>query len=893
MNERWQQLSRRLDELFDLEVDARTTQLARIERDDPELAAELKRLLAADERSGVLDAGVARAAPTVMEQLAEGGNAARTPSVSAAGKRVGHYRLLERVGSGGMGEVWRGARDDGEFEQQVAVKLIRPLVDSQHLRERFARERRILARLDHPNIARLLDGGVSEDGTPWYAMEYVRGVDLLRFAADKTLDTRARVELLLQVCDAVAHAQTLLVVHRDLKPSNILVDADGRARVLDFGIARLLDETDAAMDLTGTGVRVFSPAYAAPEQIRGEAVGTQADVFALGAVLFELLTGQVPHPKRSAVPERLLATLEHEAAPRPSDALRATTGGLRVTRGARDLIGDLDTIVATALQPDPSRRYAGAAQLADDLRRWLDGRPIKAQPDTATYRMRKFITRHRLAVGSASGVLLALIAGLGIALWQANVAHDHAARADAEAKRANAEAARAEHEAAQVKAQVGRTRKVKEFLMSVFQQADPMRRSEAGPVTFDQAFDAAVERAHTELADDPVLQADVFDDFGEIRTGQGRFDDAQALFEQALAVAEKEYGPNSPVVAESLVNLASLDNYRERVLAGAERMERAVAILEKDDGGDPLALANALTGLAALRQQQGRLQEATEIARRGLKLSRQHMGANDIYLSVNITNVAMLDANAGHNVEAEAGLREAMAIVEKNQGPNSPRLLPNLSQLGSVLYRLGKPKEETDTYRRALEIARKNYPGDHPWTADALADLGWTTARYGDYAAGLQQMHEAVAMLDRLKSPRVVTVLRRLGVLLHRHGDTGEALATFNRAWQICRDNDQILEQHCIVIRANRAQALALTGDGAQALGEAEAAHAALLKLQVEGLESERGQALQARAAALAALQRKDEALAQQDEVIAMLSKAYGAEHDETKGAIKARERLR
>jgi len=890
MTERWKRLSQALDELFDLEEPARGARLQTIAVAQPDLADELHRLLAVDEQAGLLDDGIVRAAPTMMSQLAQGEDAPPT----AAGKCVGHYCLIERIGSGGMGEVWRGERADGEFEQMVAVKLIRPLLDSPQLRERFARERRILARLDHAHVARLLDGGVSEDGTPWYAMEFVRGIDIVRYADEKKLGARERVDLLLQVCDAVAHAQAQLVVHRDLKPSNILVDEKGRARVLDFGIARLIDDA-ADLRLTGTGARVFSPAYAAPEQIRGEPVGTAADVFALGAVLYELLCGEVPHPQRSAVPERLLATLQQEIAPRPSHVLRAATAGAaaqRTTLHPREMTGDLDTIVATALQPEPARRYAGAAQLADDLRRWLDGRPIAAQADTAGYRMRKFVARHRLAVGSASAVLLALIAGLALALWQASVARDHAARADAEARRANAEAVHAEKEAAEVREQVARVKKVKEFLVSIFLQADPLRRSSKGPLTIDAAFDSAVERAHTELADDPVLQADVFDDFGEIRAGQNRLDEAQALFEQALAVAEKKYGPDHPVVAESLVNLAAVQTYRDRYLDSAPYIERAVAILEKNSGNDPLALANALTGLSALRQQQGRLKESSDAAHRSLDISRANQ-ANPLDLSVSITNVAMLDANLGHTAEAVAGLSEAMAIVERDQGPDSPRLLPNLSQLADLYYTQGKLELEEKATERALAIARKNFPTDHAWTASALTDLGFVKVERGDYDGGLALLRDSVAMLERMNSPRVVVALRRLGVAQHRHGDTPAALVTFTHALDVCRKAGQAEEQHCIVLRANRAQALALTGDGEQGLREAEAAHAALSKLANEGLYSERGQALQARAAALATLKRKDEALAQQDEVVAMLTKAFGADHAETKGAIAARERMR
>lgn len=874
MNEaRWEQLSDHLDVLLDLDEAARERHLQQIEVADAELANRLRRLLALETKTGLLDGDVARAAPTVMTHLLQPDDA-----LAQSGRRIGHCRLVERIGTGGMGEVWRGERVD-DFEQAVAIKLIRPLLDSPSLRERFARERRILARLDHPNIARLLDGGVAEDGTPWYAMEFVRGTDIVRYANEQALSVRERVQLLLQVCDAVAHAQSQLVVHRDLKPSNILVDAQGRVRVLDFGIARLLDDS-AAEKLTGTGMRMFSPAYAAPEQIRGEAVGTAADVFALGAVLYELLAGEPPHPQRSVAPERLLAELAAETAPRPSQALKSRgrdTGDAKAATTARELAGDLDTIAATALQPDAQRRYTGAAQLAEDLRRWLDGRPIAAQRDTAGYRMKKFVTRHRIAVGSASAVLLALLAGLALALWQADVARDAARRADAEAVRA--------------KAQAERTRKVKAFLVSIFVQADPMRRTQDSPETVAQAFDVAIERARTELASDPVLQADVLDDFGEILANQGKFGPAKALFEQAVAVAEKEYGAEHPVLAESLTNLGVVSLMSRDSVAGAPYLERAVAILERDDGGDHKAQVTAISALAAARQQQNRLSEAAELSRHALALDRRYSAPDDMELAVRITNVAILDLNDEHLAQAEAGFLEAMHIVEARQGADSPNLWPNLSNLADIQYRRGQLAQEAATEERALKIAQTHFPPDHPWVADSLIEVGRVRVRNGDLVAGEAAIREGIAIYEKLQSPRVVIGLRQLGAMQAQRDDDTTALASLERGWLECQsENASIVEQHCVILRAERAELLAETGRAEEALHEADAALAQLAPRP--GLSSEKSRAQQARAAALAALQRHEEARIAQNAAVALLETAYGTEHPETRRAREVRASL-
>lgn len=879
---RWQRLASLLDELFELDAPACAARLAQIAREDAALASELRHLLAVDERNGVLDAGVVRVAATVMSQLASSA-ADGAGAEAVGGRRFGHYILTRHLGTGGMGEVWRAERV-GDFEQAVAIKLIRPLLDSPALRERFARERQILARLDHPGIARLLDGGVNDDGTPWYAMEFVTGSDIVRFADDRTLGVRERVELLLQVCDAVAHAQTQLIVHRDLKPSNILVDAQGRVRVLDFGIARLLDDSGTEA-LTGTGVRVFSPAYAAPEQIRGQAVGTAADVFALGAVLFELLVGAPPHPGRSASPERLIADLANETAPHPGRALREQirdTGGSRTTTAASDIPADLDTLVATALQPDPARRYADARCLGDDIRRWLDGRPIAAQPDTASYRMRKFVARHRFAVGSASAVLLALLGGLALALWQARIAQDHAVRA-------NAEAQRAERAAEQARAQVARTGKVKEFMVSIFIAADPMRRDADAPQTVAQAFDAALERARTELSNDPVLQADVLDDFGEIRANQGRFDEATALFEQALAVAEKEYGPDHPVAAESLANLAVVAEITDRIQDANRYIQRAVAILERDEGGDPVALAAALTSLAALQHTQGDRRAARASSDRALRLYRQSI-PGDARMIPALSNSALLASEAGEYPLAQALFGEVMALIEREHGPNSPTLWPALTSLAQQEYQLGNTAQEQALTERALALARTSFTGDHPWTAASLAQLGLQRAHRGDVSEGIALLDESITMFERLGGSGAISPLRYLSIARNLVGDHDAALTSLDRAVSLCEQAGRSENQLCVVVRANHAMLLARTGQAERALHEAEAAARALS--DDPALHSERGQIMEARAAALSALGQHDLALAEQDAVVTLLRKGFGDEHPETRRVIAARAAL-
>ncbi|MBK7044620.1 MAG: serine/threonine protein kinase [Rhodanobacteraceae bacterium] len=432
----------RLSELSD---DACTQALAELAAAAPALAAEVRALLVADAAQGLLDRGSPMA--LIVEQDME------QARVDRSGEVIGAYQLIARIGRGGMGDVYRASRDTDGFRQIVALKLLRRGLDTGEMVRRFVQERRILARLEHPGIARMIDGGLSHDGLPWLAMELIDGLPITEFARRAGLSLRARIELVLAVCDAVDYAHRRLIVHRDLKPSNVLVTPEATPRLLDFGIAKLLDQ-DEDGTLTGTGMHLLSPVYAAPEQFSGEPVGITTDVYALGLMLYELLTETLPQQRRDTA----LAAL-HQAVlspPAPPSSVFAAMTDRSSSLSVRALVGDLDTITLKALALEPDRRYASAAALADDLRRYLDGHPIAARPDTLSYRVGKFVRRHRGGVSAAAISLIALIAGFGFALWQTSIARDQALRADTEARRAEIQATRATEMGA-------RTKRVKTF----------------------------------------------------------------------------------------------------------------------------------------------------------------------------------------------------------------------------------------------------------------------------------------------------------------------------------------------------------------------------------------------------------------------------------------------
>ncbi|MFG0315672.1 MAG: protein kinase [Planctomycetota bacterium JB042] len=351
----------------------------------------------------------------------------------AAGDAVGAWRLVRPLGQGGMGAVWIGERKGGGFEMTAAIKLIKRGLDTDAVLERFRRERRLLAGLEHPNVARLLDGGATDDGRPWLAMEWVDGRPIDAYCAERSLAIDDRLWLVAAVSDAVAAAHARRIVHRDLKPGNVLVTADGTPKLLDFGIAKLLEGDDAATGLTRTGERPLTPRYASPEQIRGEPISPATDVYALGVLLYELLTGRSPHGDTTTLKE-----LEHaicmEDAPSPSRVLRRSGE----TASSRRVRGDVDVVVRTALQKDPARRYEDAAGLAADLRRHLDGLPIRARPDSVGYRLGKYARRHRLLLSASAAVALASVAAATVSLRSARTAREAEAAARAEKETSDA-----------------------------------------------------------------------------------------------------------------------------------------------------------------------------------------------------------------------------------------------------------------------------------------------------------------------------------------------------------------------------------------------------------------------------------------------------------------------
>jgi serine/threonine-protein kinase len=776
------------DELADLDAAARAARLAEIAATDPALAAAVRAMLAADPLEGPLDAPLELAAATVVSGVAVVPRAAHEP-----GRRVGGFVLERLLGRGGMGEVWLAARDRGGVRQAVALKLLRTGMDNVDLRARFAQEGRILATLSHPAIARFIDAGVDEDGAPWYAMAWVEGVPIDRHVRERGLDLRARIALVATVAEAVAHAQSHLVVHRDIKPSNVLVDVEGRPHLLDFGIAKLLDPGPVEGTETATGLRALSPAYAAPEQVLGEPVSAATDVYALGVLTYVLVTGVLPHARDAVSLERLADLVRRETVERPSLRLREGRSGPGAVAAAdaRRVVGDLDTIVLMALRAERERRYPSAAAYAADLRRWLDGRTVSAQPDTASYRLRRFVARNRLAVGSAAVVALALVFGSALALWQASLAR-------IEARRTAASIA---------------------FVTSLFRAGDPRAVERVDDV--ETLLANGAERARSELADDPALQGHVLLRLAEVYVSRGEFGVAEPLLDEARERLWPRLPQDDPQRAEWLLaaGQVSADQQRNdeagaRLREAGERFGRLGRVIDE---------ARADSVRAGLLRRMADMQGALALSRSVVARLEKQVGAEHAQTAYARIDLAVYAEDAGEYVLAETSLRAALVALERAGREGEPSRAYAEVTLAGLLDRLGRASEAEPLFRDGMARSRALYGAD----GAALAPIRLS---YGIFLLGQQRPAEAEvvfgALIDSVNANPTsrAHALRYRGLALidlERHAEAEATLTEAEAAYRAFGDQAGSLQ--AARARADRGHVVVLAGrieEGVQIMRE-------------------------------------------------------------------------
>jgi serine/threonine protein kinase len=713
-------LSSLLDHALEVPPGERAEWIDALVGEDAELAGTLRRLLLAGRGPQTGDwAGGRLALGSALPPSMPGDEG--PPAGFREGQRVGPYRLLQPLGRGGMGEVWQAERADGAFTRQVALKLPLHRARSGVLAERFARERDIVASLVHPHISRLYDAGVDAQGQPWLALELVQGQPIQRACDERGLDAAARIGLLLQLLSAVQHAHAALVIHRDIKPGNVLVDAQGRAMLLDFGIAKLLADEHASAEeteLTREAGRAMSLAYAAPEQIEGRPLGTACDLWALGVLLYELLAGRRPFVQGHAY-AMAQAILSDEPA-----RLDRSAGALAALPASR--AAELGHILAKALRKNPAERYASAAAFAEDLQRWLDQRPVQAQPESWRYRSGRFVARHRAAVLGATAALLALLVATGVSLQQAGVAREQSRLAQTEAATARA---------------------VQDFLEGIFRassgdQADPVKARQR---TAKELLDEGAARIEGALADAPAAKLRVLHTLAEMYVELG---DAQAslrLLEARLPLASRLHGEGSREhqlaelgLADQLAQLGKLDEAQRRIDQVRLRLARhpdasgdvslaidMAAAVAHNYRGDGLGLEQAERALATLRQRPpgkdrvsaaflvgsihynaGRYEPARNALREALEMTTA-LPAGAISMQGGLlANLADAELRLGEVDSALSHYEQGARLQRQNQGPAGRDTLMISGRWGQALLVEGRLQEAVDVFQPLVDAAR-------------------------------------------------------------------------------------------------------------------------------------------------------------------------------------------
>jgi eukaryotic-like serine/threonine-protein kinase len=769
-SDRWRVLQRLLDDVLDRPPEARDAHIASLTDVDDAMRSELTRLARASaEVSGFLDRPAA-------EMMASHVVAPDDMTASGGGRRIGAYRVVREIGRGGMGAVYLAERADDQFKQSVALKLLPHESRSSETVRRFIDERQILATMEHPAIARLLDGGVTDDGLPYFAMEFVDGAPIDEYCDTKRLTIDARLQLFLQICDAAQYAHRKLVIHRDIKPSNILVTGDGRVRLLDFGIAKLLSAD--ATHATATGTRLMTPEYASPEQVRGQHVTTATDVYSLGVLLYRLLTGRRPYRSTGvSYAEVVRAILDDDPRP-PSEAIhddaQMNAGDVAAARQTsperlrRVLEGDLDLIVLRALQKEADRRYGSVEQLAADLVAHLDGGPVSARKDSVGYRALKFTRRNRGLVAGATIALAALLAGTTVSIWQA-------VRATAQARIATAARARAERD--------GETlRQTSAFLAEIFQSANP-EHARGKVVTARELLDLGAARIERQMTQPSEVRAAALEEIGRAYTGLGLDSAAGGLLERAAADYAALDGRDSPQVVTPLTELGGALVLRDKLDSAETLLRRALTLSRRHFGDADGRTAEALTSLGVALQVRGHYDESRRAHEEALSIRRQAHDSAEA--SVSLVNLAWIHQVQGNLDSAIALSRRAVELRRRIYPVNDPRTRSAISALAAMLTRAGRYNEAEPLAREALATAEKLYGANAGLTSSEMVSLG-------DILAGERRFREAdsvfragIAITRRVYGDSTLTAASAMNTFaasVERQGRTRDALRWYSAA---------------------------------------------------------------------------------------------------------------
>jgi eukaryotic-like serine/threonine-protein kinase len=736
--ERWTQIKILLEGALERPAAERWDWVAAATAGDPVLAGEVNAMLRLETEMGDF---LERPLFDLHDPSGGGGR---------AGEEVGAYRLQREIGRGGMGVVYVAERADQEYKKTVAVKVLKRGLDTDEVIGRFRAERQILAGLEHPNIARLIEGGTTTaDHLPYFVLEHVEGRPIDVYCDEEELDLEDRLRLFLVVCAAVAAAHRNLVVHRDLKPSNILVTAEGIPKLLDFGIAKLLGPPEADAPITRQGRFLLTPEYASPEQVAGHPVNTTTDVYSLGVLLFQLVAGrrpfEFPEPDLAEVGRRL----REEDTPKPSSLVPRPL--------ARRLAGDLDDIVGMALRKEPDRRYGSVEALAEDVRRHLAGLPVAARPDAFGYRTGKFLRRHRVGVAAAA-TILALVVGFAAV---ATVLMTEAVR---------------ERE---------RSERLTGFLTEMLRSPDP-ERANGEEVTVLQVLERSRAQLLGGFEEDPQLDGDLHHTLADLYVGLGEYERARPLAEKALAIRREVHGERSLSVAETLHVLAEIDLHTQSADASQARVEQALEIQRELGGREEDSYVHALNNLAVSRQDQHDYAAAEPLHREVLALKEARYAPDDPEIAATLHNLAIVLHEQGDPVQAIPLFERALSIRRRGDVPDEA-VATTLNSFAASLEEVEEVERAVELYEEALAIRRRIYPERHPRLAFSLNNLALARLRAGQLAEAEALMVEALDLVPPGVGVRGIMLRNRAEVELAQ-GRIADAEDTVRDALTILRE---------------------------------------------------------------------------------------------------------
>ncbi len=749
--EKWEKIQTLFEKALELNPTERKDYLKIECGEDEELYKEVISLLKADEEEHTIFSGSAADYIAIDDSTLDG-------------KIFGNYRAVKQIGTGGMGSVYLAERIDGVFEQKVALKIVKPGMNSEEIISRFEGERQILARLQHPNIARLLDGGISDLGLPYFTMEYVEGKPITEYSDEKKLTIEERLDLFKKVCEAVLYAHQNLVIHRDIKPSNILVQEDGIVKLLDFGIAKVFEEDEDQQNLTRTGMRVMTPEYASPEQVKGEHISTATDIYSLGLILYQLLSGSSPYELKSTSAlemERVICLTEPQKPSSmvtkthdPENGKNVSPGIISINRSIsiaklkKKIAGDLDNICLMAIRKEPERRYSSIAQLIEDINNYLSGNPVIARSSTASYRIKKFVQRHK------AGVVITAAAVIIIALVTTFYTIQLASERD------------------KAKLEAEKSKKVSEFLAGIFKVSDP-EQSKGETITARELLDAGVKRIESELAGQPQVLANMLDVTGNVYKNLGLYKKAYPQLQRSYKLNDSLSG-NSPETAQSLNDFANLNfemgNYKEAV----EKFNKALNIRNNIFGNNSLESAESMNDLAMVLRENGKYDEAEKLLNNSLAIRKKHTSGRGREVAQSLNNLGLVKQDKGEYKEAKKLLEESLAMKEKLFGKVHPSITQTLGSLASLLQKMGKFTDASKLLNQTLEIDKKLYGDVHPEISTDLYNIASNTALLGDLDASADMYKEVLELDKKLLGDNHPYIALDINNLAGIYSDKGE-----------------------------------------------------------------------------------------------------------------------